>query len=131
MQEKRIDIRWRDLDAYRHVNQAVYLTYAEEVLDDWFRQKLGREPGDGWDYVARKTTIEYVGELRITDRFALGSCELVKAGTTSVTTKVTLRAPDGRVATEIEQLVVVIDGAGGPSRPLTDEERVALSGAVS
>ena len=45
--EKRIEIRWRDLDSYGHVNQAVYLTYAEEVLDDWFRTKLGREPGVG------------------------------------------------------------------------------------
>ena len=45
MHEKTIDIRWRDLDAYGHVNQAVYLTYAEEVLDEWFRQKLGRDPG--------------------------------------------------------------------------------------
>ena len=37
MHEKRIDLRWRDLDAYGHVNQAVYLTFGEEVLDDWFR----------------------------------------------------------------------------------------------
>ena len=37
---KRIEIRWRDLDSYGHVNQAVYLTYAEEVLDDWFQVKL-------------------------------------------------------------------------------------------
>mgnify|MGYP000461611978 CR=1 FL=1 len=33
--EKRIEIRWRDQDAYQHVNQAVYLTYLEETLDDW------------------------------------------------------------------------------------------------
>ncbi len=127
MHEKPIDIRWRDLDAYGHVNQAVYLTYGEEVLDDWFRTRLRREPGQGWDYVARKTTIEYVGELRIADRVAVGSCELVKLGTTSVTAKVTLRAPAGRVATEIELVVVVIDGAGGRSRALTEDERAALA----
>ena len=125
--EKRIEIRWRDLDAYGHVNQAVYLTYAEEALDDWFRTKLGRDPGTIWDYVARRTTIDYQSELRLTDRAAVGSVGLAKLGTTSVTANVTLSAPDGRVATELELVVVVIDGIGGAARPLTDAERSALS----
>jgi len=125
--EKRIEIRWRDLDAYGHVNQAVYLTFAEEVLDDWFRAKLGRDPGTIWDYVARRTTIDYRGELRLDDRVAVGSAALVKLGTTSVTAKVTLSAPDGRVATELELVVVAIDGKGGPARPLSEQERAALS----
>ena len=125
--EKQIEIRWRDLDAYGHVNQAVYLTFAEEVLDDWFQVKLGRRPGTSWDYVARRTTIEYRGELRLEDRVAVGSAELVKLGTTSVTAKVTLSAPDGRVATELELVVVAIDGKGGAAKPLTDAERSALA----
>jgi len=125
--EKRIDIRWRDLDSYGHVNQAVYLTFAEEVLDDWFRTRLGRDPGSIWDYVARRTTIDYRGELRLEDREAVGSAELVSLGTTSVVAKVTLSAPDGRVATELELVVVAIDGMGGAPRPLTEREREALS----
>ena len=129
MDEKRIEIRWRDLDSYGHVNQAVYLTFAEEVLDAWFRKRLGRAPGQTWDYVARRTTIEYRSELRLEDVQAVGSVELVKLGTTSVTTRTTLRAPDGRVAAEVENVVVVIDGKGGESRPLTDSERAALSAA--
>ena len=125
--EKRIEIRWRDLDSYGHVNQAVYLTFAEEVLDDWFRTQLGRDPGTVWDYVARRTTIDYRGELRLEDRAAVGSAELVGLGTTSVTAKVTLSAPGGRVATELELVVVAIDGKGGAARPLTEQERTALS----
>ena len=125
--EKRIEIRWRDLDSYGHVNQAVYLTYAEEVLDDWFRTKLGRDPGVGWDYVARRTTIDYLGELRLADRVAVGSAELAQLGTTSLTARVMLSAPDGRVATELELVIVAIDGKGGAPRPLTDAERSALS----
>jgi acyl-CoA thioester hydrolase len=125
--QKRIEIRWRDLDSYGHVNQAVYLTYAEEVLDDWFRTKLGRDPGVGWDYVARRTTIDYRGELRLADRVAVGSAELAQLGTTSLTARVTLSAPDGRVATELELVIVAIEGKGGAPRPLTDAERSALS----
>ena len=125
--QKRIEIRWRDLDSYGHVNQAVYLTYAEEVLDDWFRTKLGRDPGVGWDYVARRTTIDYRGELRLADRVAVGSAELAQLGTTSLTARVMLSAPDGRVATELELVIVAIDGKGGAPRSLTDAERSALS----
>ena len=125
--QKRIEIRWRDLDSYGHVNQAVYLTYAEEVLDDWFRTKLGRDPGVGWDYVARRTTIDYRGELRLADRVAVGSAELAQLGTTSLTARVMLSAPDGRVATELELVIVAIEGKGGAPRPLTDAERSALS----
>jgi acyl-CoA thioester hydrolase len=126
--EKRIDIRWRDLDAYGHVNQAVYLTYAEEVLDDWFRARLALAPGTVWDYVAARTTIDYRSELRQTDVQAVGSVQSVALGTKSVTATTVLRAPDGRVAAEIELVVVVIDGKGGTSRALTEAERAALSG---
>ena len=127
MHEKRIEIRWRDLDSYGHVNQAVYLTFAEEVLDDWFRSRLGRDPGTIWDYVARRTTIDYVGELRLSDRVAVGSAELIGLGTTSVTAKVTLVAPDRAGRNRVELVVVAIDGKGGVPRPLTEQERSALA----
>ena len=35
--EKRIEIRWRDLDAYNHVNNAVYSTYFETGRVAMFR----------------------------------------------------------------------------------------------
>ena len=38
---KRIEIRWRDMDAFRHVNNSVYLTYLEETRDEWFLAVLG------------------------------------------------------------------------------------------
>ena len=129
MHEKRIELRWRDLDAYGHVNQAVYLTFAEEVLDHWFHQKLGMSPGTVWDYVAARTTIEYRSELRLTDLQVVGSASLARLGTKSVTANVTLGAPDGRTVAELEMVVAAIDGKGGESRPLTEQERAALSAA--
>jgi len=35
MVEVTIPIRWRDVDNYGHVNNAVYLTYLEEACDLW------------------------------------------------------------------------------------------------
>lgn len=127
MHEKHIDLRWRDLDAYAHVNQAVYLTFAEEVLDDWFRRKLGAPPGTTWDYVAARTTIEYRSELRLEDVQVVGTATLARLGEKSVTANVTLAAPDGRVAAELELVVAVIDGKGGTTRALTERERELLA----
>ena len=42
-QEKRVEIRWSDVDAYRHVNNAVYATYLEECRDEWAETVLGAD----------------------------------------------------------------------------------------
>ncbi len=74
--EKRIDIRWRDIDAYEHVNQAVYLTYLEEVVDDWLRALFG----ELWPYVAARVAIDYRAELRLDDRQAVGTIGWAASG---------------------------------------------------
>ncbi|HXH88422.1 MAG TPA: thioesterase family protein [Gaiellaceae bacterium] len=124
---RQIDIRWNDLDGYGHVNQAIYVTYGEESLDAWFRERLELGEDRSWDYVAAKTTIEYRSELRIADGPAVATVELVRLGTKSVTTRTTVAAADGRIAAELENVVVAIDGMGGESRALTDQERTALT----
>jgi acyl-CoA thioester hydrolase len=120
--EKRIEIRWRDVDAYEHVNQAVYLTYLEELLDDWFRTVLGGL----WHYVAAHVSIDYRAELRLEDRQAVGTVALARLGTKSLTVRAEIRAPDGRLAAEAEVIVVARDPETGESRPLTDAERAAF-----
>ena len=126
MTEKRIEIRWRDLDAFGHVNQAVYLTFAEEVLDDWFRARLGLAAGAVWDYVAKRTTLEYHAELRQTDGHVVGRVTGVRLGTSSVTAELELRRGDGTLAATVETVVVAFDLAERRARPLSDEERLRL-----
>jgi acyl-CoA thioester hydrolase len=124
--EKRIEIRWRDLDAYQHVNQAVYLTYLEETLDDWIRVVLDLGEGEVWHYVAAHVSIDYRNELRLEDREAIGRVRLGRVGTASVTVHADLCAPDGRVAAEAELVIVSRDPESGTSQPLTDEERTGF-----
>ena len=131
MHEKRIEIRWRDLDAYQHVNQAVYLTYLEETLDDWIRGVLDLGEGQVWHYVAAHVSIDYRNELRLEDRQAIGSVRAGRIGTKSVTARAELRAPDGRVAAEAELVIVSRDPETGVSQPLTGDERAAVEAARS
>ena len=125
----RIAIRWRDLDAYGHVNNAVYLTYAEETLDAWLRETLALPPGTVWDYVTARAAVDYRSELRQTDLEVAGSVSVLRVGTKSVTVAVELRAQDGRLAAEIELVAVPFDRERGKSRPLTAAERTAFDGA--
>ena len=62
MHEKRIEIRWRDVDAFRHVNNAVYATYLEECRDELCEQVL-EGVGDPWDFVLARVAINYRREL--------------------------------------------------------------------
>jgi len=126
---KRVEIRWRDLDAYGHVNNAVYLTYAEEVLDAWIRERLSLPAGTVWDYVTARAAIDFRSELRQTDLEAVGTAALVRVGTKSVTVRIELRSPDGRLAAEAEIVAVAIDREDGGSRALHGEERAAFSRA--
>ena len=129
LSEKRVDIRWRDLDGLGHVNQAVYQTYGEEIVDAWFRERLGLGPGEVWNYVVVKLTTEYRSELRLTDGNVVGTAGLVRLGTSSVTLRLELRAgSDGRLAAETECVFACWDPEKRTSRPLTDAERAALGG---
>ena len=128
--EKRIDIRWRDLDALGHVNQAVYQTYGEEIVDAWFRDVLSLPKGTVWDYVVVRLTTNYRSELRMADEYVVGSATVVRLGTTSVTIALELRAgSDGRVAAETEVVFAVWDPDQRAARPLTDAERAKLEAA--
>jgi acyl-CoA thioester hydrolase len=131
LNEKRIDIRWRDLDALGHVNQAVYQTYGEEIVDAWFRDVLGLPKGEVWDYVVVRLQTDYRSELRLEDEQVVGSARVVRLGTSSVTLQLELRAAsDGRVAAETEVVFVTWDKVKRASRPLTDDERSKLEAAV-
>lgn len=128
-QEKRIEIRWRDVDAYMHVNNAVYATYLEEVRDALLRGVLDTA-GDPWDWVLARVAIDFRRELRLEDETAVAWCEVARVGTSSVTLREGVRAGAGWVAAEAEAVVVAWDRESGRSRPLTDSERAAFEAAV-
>jgi acyl-CoA thioesterase FadM len=123
--EKRIEIRWRDQDAYRHVNNAVYATYLEECRDEWAERVL-QGVGDVWDYVLARVAIDFRQELTQEDGAVIVSCTLERIGTSSLTLRESIRKLDGTPSAEAEAVLVARDRTTGRSRPLTDAEREAL-----
>jgi acyl-CoA thioester hydrolase len=123
--EKQIEIRWRDQDAYGHVNNAVYLTYLEEVRDEWLERALG-DSGDAWGYVTARVAIDFRRELTQDDDAIVARLWLTRIGTSSVTTREEIVTVGGDLAAEAEAVLVARDTETGRSRPLSDAERAAL-----
>src|SRR5437867_1458818 len=113
------------MDAYRHVNNAAYLTYLEEARDEWLERTLG-ESGDLWDFVLARVAIDFRSELTQEDDEVVVSCALSRIGSSSVGTREEIRTRDGHVAAEAEAVLVARDRESGSSRPLTGAERAAF-----
>ncbi|MET1010703.1 MAG: thioesterase family protein [Gaiellaceae bacterium] len=125
MHEKEIEIRWRDLDPYGHVNHAVFLTYLEEVRDEWLIAAVG---DDALGYVVARVEIDYRRELTQKDDRIVARIRLDSLGTSSVRTLEELVLADGTVAAEAKAVLVACDEQHRP-RPLTGEERDVLERA--
>jgi acyl-CoA thioester hydrolase len=123
--EKRVEIRWSDVDAYMHVNNAVYATYLEECRDEWVEWALG-DAGDSWDLVLARVAIDFRRELRLEDEEVVVSCALQRIGTASLTLREEIRTRDGELAAEAESVLVARDRELGRSRPLNDSERASF-----
>src|SRR5262245_31616568 len=122
MLEVTIPIRWRDVDNYGHVNNAVYLTYLEEARDRWAHDTLGATV----DFVIVRIAIDYRRELSQGDGAVTVSCRGVGYGTSSIRTEERIVAKAGWVAAESESVIVAHDAEARTSRPLSDDERATL-----
>ena len=129
--EKRIEVRWGDVDAYRHVNNAVYATYLEEGRDEWMIRALGHI-GDIWDYVLARVAIDFRNEILHEDDAVVVQCRLVRVGRSSLTLAEQILKLDGTVAADAESVLVARERVeGGRSRVLTDAERAAFEAVLT
>jgi acyl-CoA thioester hydrolase len=125
--KKRVEVRWRDMDAFKHVNNAVYLTYLEEMRDEWFLEVLG----NGLllnDFVLARCAVDYRSSVTQEDGHVDVELSLTRVGRSSITTAERILVPaDGdRLAVEAEAVLVHYDWDTGKSKPLTEEIETAF-----
>jgi acyl-CoA thioester hydrolase len=121
----RLPLRWRDMDQLGHLNQSVYHELLEEgrgALFEALIERLG-----GFDFVLARVELDYRHEVRRADREVEAILRVSRIGTTSVTIEHELRLPDGTLAAEGSSVLVAWDTEARRARPLTGEERAALS----
>ena len=69
---RRVEVRFRDLDALGHVNHVVYLSYVEQVRTQYFHDVMGIAVPDGLTWVIATVSCEYL--------LPLAFCEIVEVG---------------------------------------------------
>jgi acyl-CoA thioester hydrolase len=125
--EVKIAIRWRDVDAYGHVNNAVFLNYLEEARDRLVESLFGER---AWDFVIARVAIDFRRELQQRDREVLVRCGVTGFGNSSVRTHEQVLTMDGKLSAEAASVIVARDPEAGRSRPLTEAERSILQRAI-
>jgi acyl-CoA thioester hydrolase len=128
MHEISIPIRWRDVDNYGHVNNAVYLNYLEECRDRLVDDLFGTQ--ESWDFVLARVAIDYRKELTQADGEVRVRCGVRGFGTSSVRTWERIERRDGSLAAEAESVIVPRDPNEARSRPLTEDEKAILQAEI-
>lgn len=128
MHEVRLRIRWRDMDNYGHVNNAVYLNYLEECRDRMVEALFGTD--EAWDFVLAHVGIDFRNQLTQTDGEVVVRCGVVSFGRSSIRTRERIVKVDGTIAAEAEAVIVPRAAGEQASRPLTDGERAVLQAAI-
>lgn len=120
--ETPVQVRFRDLDALGHVNNAVYATYLEAARVRYFREEYGlgfRDLG----FVVARLELDYRAPITDTDEVVV-SIGVADVGETSFTLAYEIR-DDDTVAATAETVIVCLDDGGSPS-PIPEEWRSKL-----
>jgi len=114
--ETELQVRFADIDAMGHVNNATYATYLEQARVDYYADVLGVGLDD-IDTVLVNLQIDYRHEIRLDHETVTVAMAVSSIGESSVTVTYQVRAGD-RVAATAETTQVYVDPEAGESRPL-------------
>ena len=117
----RIEPRWTDLDPVGHVNNNVFLVYAEEARARFLHAAL---PHTWNSIVVVHSAIDYHHPVLVTDVLEVSS-DVEKIGTTSFTTINVVATAEHKCAT-VRTVQVVVREDRTATRPWNPDERAAL-----
>jgi acyl-CoA thioester hydrolase len=121
----RIEPRWTDLDPVGHVNNSVFLVYAEEARARFLHQAL---PGAWNRIVVVHSDIDYHHPVLLSDSVEVTS-GVESVGTSSFTTVNIVATASHKCAT-VRTVQVVLHDDRSRTRPWTDDERATLNSLV-
>jgi acyl-CoA thioester hydrolase len=124
----KVHVRWDDLDAFGHINNAKYLTYVQEARADftWFaRQAAGKTPLL-FDMVVARAEVDYIEPIY--DGGMDIDCQIwiTRIGNASFEMEYEI-IHKGEIRARVKTTQVAVSVETKRSRPLTDEEREFLA----
>ncbi|MFB3854366.1 MAG: acyl-CoA thioesterase [Vicinamibacterales bacterium] len=121
-----IEVRFCDIDALGHVNNAVFFTYMEEARVAFGRAILGRRGLEGLDYILARAECDFRRPIRFGDSVE-ARVTVSALGRTSFTLDYELADPTGDpVFARARSVQVAYDFERRKPKPIPDEMRSKL-----
>lgn len=119
----RVALRWGDMDALGHVNQAVYHELLEEARTAMIATLPSPEKGA---FVMARVELDYRREIPLHHRHVEVTLRVQAIGRSSITVSQQIFRCDGVLAAEGVSVMVAWDPERRSSRQLSEGERAAL-----
>jgi len=110
-------VRWGDLDAFGHVNNATYLTYAQEARFEWSKML---------EMVVARAEVDFIAPIYEGDIFIDVAIWVNKIGNSSFGLTYEMKNGDQLLAV-VKTVQVTVSMDTKKSRPLNDAERDFLN----
>ena len=103
-----IEIRFRDIDAYGHVNNAVFFTYLEVARTKVFKQHFHELMQQGILYLVVKAECEYKMPIKFTDKVII-SMRITDIGHSSFTIEYKIHNGNEKLFATAKTVMVTYD----------------------
>ena len=110
-------VRWDDLDAFGHVNNAVYLTYAQEARFAW---------SGILEMVVARAEVDFIAPIYDGDTFLDIELWVSAIGNSSFTMTYEVKMK-GELVARVKTVQVTVDMGTKKSHPIDDEQRAFLT----
>jgi len=120
-----VQVRFRDIDALGHVNNAVYLNYCEQARLEYFRRLgLARRAGN-LPVILARAEVDFRHPTRLEQEVRVGG-RIVRLGESSFIMEHRIEA-DGVLAAEVKAVLVSFDYQTARPAPIPAEMRTRIA----
>ncbi|HEX3220911.1 MAG TPA: thioesterase family protein [Candidatus Limnocylindria bacterium] len=121
----RIEVRFRDIDSFGHVNNAVIASYVEQARVRYLRDVVDVDPIGKMPLILGMLKIDYLSPVFLQDEVEVGS-RVDWIGNSSISMSHLLRAADRELARSTS-ILVAYDYANARPMPVPDAWRQAFA----
>jgi acyl-CoA thioester hydrolase len=122
-------VRWDDLDAFGHLNNAKYLTLIQEARFQWAyaQEKVRAEAPTLMEMVVGRAEVDFIAPIYEGGRFYDVTLWVEDIGGASFKLAYEIKGEDGTLHAKVRSVQVAIDMNTKKSRRISDVERAFLA----
>ncbi len=121
-----VQVRFRDMDAMGHVNNAVYLTYLEMARVGYYHSLFGLTRPEDFPFILARVEIDFRSPVVLGEEILVG-IRVSRVGNKSFHFEYEIReAETGRLVAEAKSVQVMYDYRTGTTMPVPDDFRQRL-----